>query len=111
LLAQFKSPIILLLIIAAGLSALLGNPVDAAIILTIVLASGILGFWQEYGAAGAIEALYKMVQIRTTALRDGGSRELPVEDIVPGDVILLRAGDALPGDKAFVRGEVPWPTP
>ena len=103
LVAQFKSPIILLLIIAAGLSAVLGNPVDAGIILAIVFASGFLGFWQERGAAGAVAALYKLVQIRATALRDGRSQDLPVEDIVPGDVLLFNAGDAVPGDCLIVE--------
>ena len=98
LLSQFKSPIILILLFAAGLSLFLHDPVDAVIILVIVLVSGLLGFWQERGAANAVEKLLSIVQIKATALRNGASREVPTEEIVPGDVIVLNAGDVIPGD-------------
>jgi P-type Mg2+ transporter len=98
LIGQFKSPIILILILAAGLSLFLQDPVDALIILTIVLASGLLGYWQERGAAGAVEKLLEIVRIRTTVLRDGAAREIPIEAIVPGDIVQLKAGDVIPGD-------------
>jgi P-type Mg2+ transporter len=98
LLFQFKSPIILTLVFAAGLSFLLRDPVDAAIILMIVLISGLLGFWQERGAADAVGKLLAIVKIKTSALRDGIQQEIPLEDVVPGDIILLDAGDAIPAD-------------
>ena len=63
LLAQFKSPIILILVFATGLSFVLRDPVDAFIILTIVLVSGLLGFWQERSATNAVEKLLAIVQI------------------------------------------------
>ena len=98
LLAQFKSPIILILLVAAGLSLFLGEATDALIILAIVLASGLLGFWQEWGAADALEKLLALVQTRASVLRDGRPVEVPVEQVVPGDVVLLHAGDIIPGD-------------
>src|SRR5208337_2577928 len=98
LLAQFKSPIILMLLFATGLSFFLHDPVDAFIILTIVLVSGLLGFWQERGAANAVEKLLAIVQIKASVLRDGGPKEIPVEGIVPGDIVILGAGDIVPGD-------------
>ena len=98
LLAQFKSPLILLLFFATGLSFFLHDPVDAFIILTIVLVSGLLGFWQERGAANAVEKLLAMVQIKASVLRDGGPKDIPVEGIVPGDIVILGAGDIVPGD-------------
>jgi Mg2+-importing ATPase len=98
LLAQFKSPIILILLFATGLSFFLQDPTDAVIILVIVLASGLLGFWQERGAADAIQKLLAMVQTKANVLRDGGPKEIPASEVVPGDVILLKAGDAIPGD-------------
>lgn len=98
LLAQFKSPIILILIFAAGLSFVLRDSADALIILVIVLASGLLGFWQERGAAHVVEKLLTMVRINSTALRDGHPKEIPLEEIVPGDVVTLKAGDSVPGD-------------
>jgi len=98
LLAQFKSPIILILIFAAGLSFFLHNPIDALIILVIVLVSGFLGFWQERGAVNAVEKLYAIVQIRATVVRDGDSKEVPIEEVVPGDIVFIKASDVIPGD-------------
>ncbi|HEX2945206.1 MAG TPA: magnesium-translocating P-type ATPase [Clostridia bacterium] len=98
LISQFKSPIILLLFSAIGLSFYLKDTADAFIILTIVLASGLLGFWQEYSAGSAVEKLLALVQIKATLLRDGKQEEIEIEEIVPGDVIILKAGDIIPGD-------------
>ena len=98
LLAQFKSPIILILIFAAGLSLFLRNPMDATIILVIVLVSGFLGFWQERGAANAVEKLYAIVQIKATVVRNGDSKEVPIEEVVPGDIVFIKASDVIPGD-------------
>ncbi|MFZ3137997.1 MAG: magnesium-translocating P-type ATPase [Thermodesulfovibrionales bacterium] len=105
LLSQFKSPIILILIFASGLSFFLHDPVDAGIILAIVLVSGLLGFWQERGAANAIEKLLSIVQIKAEVLRDGAMREIPVEEIVPGDIVILNAGDVIPGDCLVVESK------
>jgi len=97
-LAQFQSPIILILIFAAGLSFFLNATTDALIILTIVLISGLLGFWQERGAADAVEKLLALVQTKATVLRDGTPQEVFVEEVVPGDLVLLSAGGSIPGD-------------
>jgi P-type Mg2+ transporter len=98
LLAQFKSPIILILLSATGLSFFLHDPVNACIILTIVLVSGLLGFWQERSATNAVEKLLAIVQINAAVLRDGRPKDIPVEEIVPGDIVILDAGDIIPGD-------------
>jgi P-type Mg2+ transporter len=98
LLSQFSSPIILILIFAAVLSLFLGDITDAVIILVIVGISGLLGFWQERGAAGAMEKLLEIVEVKAMVLRDGSEAEIPLEEVVPGDVTLLRAGDTIPGD-------------
>ena len=90
LLSQFKSPIVLILLFAASLASFLGQHTDAAIILAIVLGSGVLGFWQERGAAGAVEALLARVRIKATVVRDGREVEIPVEEVVPGDLVVLR---------------------
>ena len=105
LLHQFKSPLILILFSAAGLSFFLHDPVDASIILAIVLASGLLGFWQERGAAHALEKLLAIVRTNAVALRDGTEQEIPVEAIVPGDVVVLAAGANLPGDCLILTSE------
>jgi Mg2+-importing ATPase len=98
LISQFKSPIILILFFATGLSFFLHDKVDALIILVIVFASGLLGFWQEHGASNAVEKLLSIVQIKVLVMRDGITNEVPLEQIVPGDIVILNAGDIIPGD-------------
>ncbi|MEZ2303455.1 MAG: magnesium-translocating P-type ATPase [Microcoleus sp.] len=98
LLNQFKSPIILILILAAVLSIFLKDAADAIIIIAIVLISGLLGFWQERGASNAVEKLLALVQVKATVLRDGQSQEIPNEEVVPGDIVVLGAGKNIPGD-------------
>ncbi len=103
LLSQFKSPIILLLLFSAILSFYLSQGVQALIIVSILLISGMLGFWQEYTATDAVSRLLEMVQIKATVLRNGSQKEVPVEDIVPGDIIMLSAGDIIPGDSLILK--------
>lgn len=98
LFSQFKSPIILILLFATGLSFFLHDSVDALIILAIVLGSGFLGFWQERGAADAVEKLLAIVQIKVSVFRDGTAQKIQLEDIVPGDVVIINAGEVIPGD-------------
>jgi P-type Mg2+ transporter len=98
LIGQFKSPIILILMFAASLAFVLHDRTDALIILVIVLISGLLGFWQERGAASALQKLLALVQIKARVLRNGGEREIGTEEIVPGDIILFAAGDLIPSD-------------
>ena len=98
LLSQFKSPIILILIFSASLSFFLHDSVDAVIILAIVLVSGLLGFWQERGAANAVQKLLLLVQVKATCERGGKTVEVRTEDVVSGDLVLLRAGGIVPAD-------------
>jgi Mg2+-importing ATPase len=98
LISQFKSPIILILFFATALSFFLNDRVDAFIILSIVIISGLLGFWQEHSASNAVEKLLSIVQIKASVMRDGITKEIPVEQIVPGDIVVLNAGDIIPGD-------------
>ena len=103
LLRQFKSPIILILIFAAVLSFFLGDAVDGAIILAIILLSGLLGFWREHSATNAVQALLDRVRIESEVRRDGHVASLRREEIVPGDLVLLSAGDIVPGDGLILR--------
>lgn len=98
LIAQFKNPIILILLFATGLSLFLHNLVDASIIFAIVIISGLLGFWQEFSATNAVNKLLALVQIKVAVLRDGNQQDIPIEEIVPGDVVILNAGDIASGD-------------
>ncbi|MGB4087887.1 magnesium-translocating P-type ATPase [Methanothrix sp.] len=105
LLAQYSSPIILLLIFASVLSFFLHEVTGATIILFILLISGLLGFWQERKAADAMDDLLSIIQVKATALRDGKDMEVPVESIVPGDIIILKAGDIVPGDCRILQSK------
>ncbi|HEU4686351.1 MAG TPA: magnesium-translocating P-type ATPase [Nitrospira sp.] len=96
--AQFRSPIILILLFAALVSLFLADRSDALIIVTIIVASGLLGFWQEQGAVKAVSALLALVRVTGEAWRDGRKIEVPFDEIVPGDVIELAAGSNIPGD-------------
>lgn len=100
---QFKNPITLLLFIAAAVSIGVGEQVDGTIILLILLISGALGFWQEHRAANAVSELLKLVRTTTTVIRGGKPLEVPIEEIVPGDVVVLTAGATVPGDARLLE--------
>jgi len=98
LINQFRSPLVLILIFAAILSFFLGDPVNAAIILIIVVASGLLGFWQERGSTNAVQKLMAIIQLKVSVIRGRNPIDVPTEEIVPGDIISLSAGDVVPAD-------------
>lgn len=97
-LRQFESPLVLILAFAAVISLVLQQWVDAAIILAIVMGSSLLSFFQEYRASSAVEELKKRLALTARVLRDGMERDVPVKLIVPGDVVLLSAGNLIPAD-------------
>ena len=105
LLAQFRSPIILILLFAAVVSLFLADHTDALIILTIILVSALLGFWQEHGAAKAVAALLALVHVTAEVWRSGRLIEVPIDEIVPGDVIDLSAGSSIPGDGLLLEAK------
>ncbi len=98
LLEQFKNVLILILLGATALSAFLGHGVESIAIAVIVLFAVFLGFIQEYRAERALDALRQMAAPTATALRGGREVEVPARELVPGDVVLLRAGDRIPAD-------------
>ena len=100
---QFKSPIVLILVFATVVSAFLGDWVDAAIILLIVMGSALLSFYQEYNANNAAEKLREQVSFKTDVLRDGKPASIPTDAIVPGDVVLLSAGSLIPADGLVIE--------
>ena len=105
LVAQFKSPLILILLVAVVLSFFFSESIDALIIIAIILLSSLLGFRQEKRAADAVKSLLSIVKMEATVLRDAVEINVPVEDVVPGDVCLLNAGDIIPGDAAIVESK------
>jgi Ca2+-transporting ATPase len=92
---QFKNVLIIILLIAICLSAAVGEVIDAAIIGVIVVFCAALGFFQEYRAERALEALKKMLSPTITALRGGKEEEVLTKSLVPGDILLLEAGDKI----------------
>jgi Mg2+-importing ATPase len=98
LLNQFRSPLVILLLFAMTLSLFLGETTDGVIILAILLGSALLGFWQEHRASDAVARLLAVIQTRVRVLRDGREVELSQDALVPGDVVILAAGAAIPAD-------------
>ncbi len=98
LLSQFTDILMIILLIATGLSFAVGEATDAIIILAIVIASATLGFTQEYRSEKAVEALKKMTAPTASVLRDGKEIRIPASELAPGDVMLLYAGDKVPAD-------------
>lgn len=104
-LRQFRSPLVLILLVAAFIAMLVADWLDSAIILVIVLGSTLLSFGQERRASQAMEALRRRITVKATVLRDGAPAEIAVEEVVPGDVALLNAGDLVPGDGVLLAAK------
>ncbi len=98
LLAQFKSLLIIILIVAGLSSLILGDWIEALAILFVVLLNGILGFVQENKADQSVKALKKLVTAHARVFRNGKLHEISVEELVPGDILLLECGDRIPAD-------------
>jgi Mg2+-importing ATPase len=99
---QLRSPLLLVLLVAASISLATRAWTDAAIVLAIVLVSVVIGFRREHGAQTAAEALRSRIVMRAEVLRDGGPTSVPVAEVVPGDVIRLAAGSLVPADAIVV---------
>jgi magnesium-transporting ATPase (P-type) len=102
-LQQFNQALVYILLAATVVSAALGEWVDAAVIFGVVFVNAIIGFIQESKAERAIEALAKMVRTEATVRRDGRKQRVPSAELVPGDVVLLQSGDAVPADLRLVE--------
>ncbi|MCB1086563.1 MAG: magnesium-translocating P-type ATPase [Verrucomicrobiae bacterium] len=105
LIYQFRSPLVILLLAAMAISASVGETMDGMIVLAVVLMSTLLGFFQEYHASNALTALLSVIQSKATALRDGSEVDLPVDEIVRGDIVVLNAGDTIPGDGLLIESK------
>ena len=101
--AQFRSPLLLLLVFAAVVAAATGAWIDATIVVAIVVASAGLGFVREYRAQAAAAALRSRIRTRVTVVRGGVAQSIPIEELVSGDVVLLSAGSLVPADGTLVE--------
>lgn len=104
-LARFRSPLVLILIFAAVVAFVVHDWLDALIVLGIVFITAVLSFIQEYRATQAVEQLRKRVAVKTTVLRGGHDLTIPVEEVVPGDIVLLTAGSLIPGDGVVLEAK------
>lgn len=98
LVRQFNSPLVLILAIAAVLSYFVGDAVDGFAILAIIVLNALLGFVQEWKAESALKNLKNMLAPRCRVIRDGQEQDINAEDVIPGDHIVLMAGNAVPAD-------------
>lgn len=100
---QFKDFLILILFVAAGIAFWAGKLTDVYIILAVILFNAIMGFTQEYKAEKAIQAIKNLEAKKATVIRDGKEKEIPAEDVVPGDIIILREGASIPADARLLE--------
>ena len=100
---QFKNILVLILVGATLMSLALGETVDAAVIIAIVIAISFLGFFQEHRAERALEALKKMAALTATVIRGGVESEIPARELVPGDLVMLSVGDKVPADTRLIE--------
>jgi Mg2+-importing ATPase len=99
----FANPLVIILVVASGVSLALGEHVGGLIIITIVLFSVILNFSVEFQARHAVEEIQKQIAITAVVIRDGREEELPTAQLVPGDIIRLKAGDLVPADARLLE--------
>lgn len=102
-LQQFNSPLVWILIFALGVSIFLKEFLDAGVIGLIIVVNAVLGFFQEYRAEKAIEALQKLASLKATVIRDGKEQKIDSQHLVPGDVIILETGDKIPADARLLE--------
>lgn len=104
-LTQFHQPLVYILLAAVAVTAFLGEWIDAGVILGVVFVNAVFGFLQEAKAEKAIEALAHIMVSETTVRREGSPQRLHSEDLVPGDVVLLQAGDRVPADLRLLEAK------
>ncbi len=99
----FANPLVIILVVASGISLALGEHIGGLIIIAIVLFSVLLNFLMEFQAQHAVEEIQKQIAITAVVMRDGRPQDLPIAEIVPGDIVRLKAGDLVPADARLLE--------
>jgi len=103
LLHQFTSPLIYILLVAAIVTAILGEYIDTGVIVAVLILNAVIGYFQEYKAETSVRALKSMVVPRARVVREGKEKEIPSEGLVPGDIVLLASGGKVPADLRLLK--------
>ena len=103
LLHQFTSPLIYILIVSAAVTAILKEYIDTGVILAVVIINAIVGYLQEHKAETSVRALKRMIVPKARVIRDGSEVEIPSEELVPGDIVLLASGARVPADLRLIE--------
>ncbi len=103
LIRQFNSPLVFILIAAAFITFFMGDYLDSGIITGIILINGLLGFFQEIKAKSSLQSLKKITETKTTVIRGGYEAQIPVSDVVPGDIVVVSEGDIVPADMRLIE--------
>ncbi len=104
-LRQFLSPVIYILVVAAVVSAVIGDPQDAGFIAAVLIINAVIGSYQEWHAERSSQALRKLLSFNARVTRGGAVREIPAEHVVPGDVVWLESGNRVPGDMRILHAQ------
>ncbi|MCX8205797.1 MAG: magnesium-translocating P-type ATPase [Candidatus Micrarchaeota archaeon] len=105
LLSQFNNAFMLILLVASAISIYFGDTTEALTIIAVLVASALLGFYQEYKSENALLKLKKYLTREATVIRDGRELRISAEDLVPGDIVLLNIGDIVPADVRITKCE------
>jgi Ca2+-transporting ATPase len=101
---QFNSPLMYIMMVATAISFFVNNLSEAIFILIVLVSNAIVGFYQEYKANASLRALKGVIKLRARVIRDNREQEIDAVDIVPGDILIIRAGDRVPADGRIIEG-------
>ena len=99
------NPLVIILLVASAITLALGDPVGGLIIISMVLLSVLLNFFMEFQARHAVEEIRKQVATTAAVVRDGREQELPIAELVRGDIVRLNAGDLVPADARLLEAK------
>ncbi|MTI81589.1 MAG: cation-transporting P-type ATPase [Firmicutes bacterium] len=105
LINQFRNIIVILLLVATAISLFMGDIVEAIAVFSVIIINALFGFFTEYRAEQAMDALKKMVSTSAKVIRNGQLSEIPAEKLVPGDIVVLEEGDSVPADARVVQSD------